>query len=144
MLKFLVSFFFFPSLGIEHSAKLRLLILQTVLQTSHHEDGAFSMEHTKMSLWKNYCMQSKEQTEIYDEIYLQIGLYSHILLFFCPFFPLLWFLFPTLSPLKYALFSYRWEKLACHSAVSQMLMSFATEMTSGSIERNRDTYQDVG
>lgn len=83
-------------------------------------------------------MQSKEQAEVYDEIYLQIGLSSHILLStFGPFFFLLWFLFPTLSPLKYALFSYCWEKLAYRSAISQMLMLFAIHMISEDIERNR-------
>lgn len=85
-------------------------------------------------------MQSKEETEINDEIYLQINLYSHVLLsIFCHFFSLLWILFSTLSPLKYAQFSYCWEKLAYPSAISQMML-FAIQMTSGAIERNRDTY----
>lgn len=85
-------------------------------------------------------MKSKEQAEIYDKIYPQIGLYSCIFLStFFPFF-LLWFLFPTLSALKYALFSYFWEELAYHSAISQVLMSFAIQMTSEAIERSRDSY----
>lgn len=86
-------------------------------------------------------MQSREQSEIHDEIYLQIGLYSHILLStFCLSFFLLLFLFPTLPPLKFALFSYCWEKLAYPSAISQMLMLFVIQMTSEAIERNSNTY----